>query len=468
MPLTEDKIKAACLRFLKAHYKFRPRVGPTSSQLDLQGDGGIIADGQMQFITEDNQLFIATFEATSEYLYEEVKFKPELRVLFWDGMAAAFITAATAYSYGLIWNQFTIRQVGWVMTLSVLFVAGFIGFWVFRYLVRNWPRYRYIYAIEQFKRYHADEQWIAIADTIFPNSEDAYYDELRRQCIRNGIGLVTVEKDESVQLIISPARREVFSNKRRLLNFVQQEFHKGRSWSRRFSDRGRNFIDQLFGRARNSDSLQRFRRSFYLQIMLCFGALGLISTIFFRQWQDQPIAYVNESKYGPALRKQVAEGDMETQDALVDTAAVVEEGRYEEPYLKVEVEERPKLTAEEIWVMKSEGVNSPNRTTVGSGEVSYDCERFHNFEGALFLIKYAQLEEFGLARNLSQDLAQQGLNANILWRACFEGGADEYVIHFDLFFPELEEAESEYLKVQRELLEAGLPRRELALVRIEK
>jgi len=33
--LTEDKIKLASLRFLKSHYKFRPRVGPTTAHFDM-------------------------------------------------------------------------------------------------------------------------------------------------------------------------------------------------------------------------------------------------------------------------------------------------------------------------------------------------------------------------------------------------------------------------------------------------
>ncbi|MEL6636210.1 MAG: hypothetical protein AAFR05_05650, partial [Bacteroidota bacterium] len=457
MPLTEDKIKSAGLRFLKAHYKFRPRVGPTTSQLDLQGAGGIIADGQLQFVTEENQLFIATFEATSEYLYEEVKFRPELRVLFWDSLAAGFITAAATYAYGLIWDQFTIRQVGIGTTLSVLLAAGFVGFWIYRFTVRNWSRYRYIYAIEQFKRYHADEQWIAIADSIFPNSEDPYFDELRRQCVRNGVGLLLVERDESVQLLISPARREVFSNKRRLMRLVQQEYLRGRSWGRRLSDRGRNLLDQIFGRVRNNDSLQRFRRSFYKQMLLCSAALGLILTIFIRQLKDRPLAYVNERVYGPTLRQEVSEGPLETLDVLVDSAALIEEGRYQEPYLEVAQEPVPIREVDEVWIMRTVGEAIPAQTAAPGGEIIYDCERLRNFEGALFLVKYEQLTPLAAARKRVADLAERGLTANILWRACFEGGADDYLLYFDLFFPDREEAATELQRTKSLLQTMGLP-----------
>ena len=91
-----------------------------------------------------------------------------------------------------------------------------------------------------------------------------------------------------------------------------------------------------------------------------------------------------------------------------------------------------------------------------------------NIEGALFLVKYEQLTPLAAARKRVADLAERGLTANILWRACFEGGADDYLLYFDLFFPDREEAATELQRTKSLLQTMGLPTESLKLVRIEQ
>ena len=91
--LTDHNIKKAVLSFLKAHYKHRSRTGETTARIDMEGEGGIIADGYLKFSSSEGKPFLATFEATSFDSREELFFSPENHKLFWDSLAWAFIFA---------------------------------------------------------------------------------------------------------------------------------------------------------------------------------------------------------------------------------------------------------------------------------------------------------------------------------------------------------------------------------------
>ena len=57
------------------------------------------------------------------------------------------------------------------------------------------PRYRSIFAIEQFKQYYADEQWVAIGKDTFSEEEDHFFQELKKQCVYNGFGLLSMDDE---------------------------------------------------------------------------------------------------------------------------------------------------------------------------------------------------------------------------------------------------------------------------------
>ena len=76
---------------------------------------------------------------------------------------------------------------------------------------------RYIYAIEQFKQYEATEQWIALGEDVFESHLVKDFVELREQCVDNGFGLVMVDKNLDVQMLITPARDAVIENRKGLV-----------------------------------------------------------------------------------------------------------------------------------------------------------------------------------------------------------------------------------------------------------
>ena len=224
--LSEHDIKRSTLRFLKGYYKNRPRKGETDASMDMRGEGGIIADGFLSFETEKGDQFISTFEATSAGTSDEVRFKVQSLRLFWDAFATASLIAGIWLGWNYYSNERFLDIKGYTWTVKVIISVVGIVFFFLLVALRRRKRYRYIYAVEQFKQYHANEQWISIGEDVFVDNQDRYLNELKDQCIRNGFGLIKVNKvkEEDVpHLIVTPSRQGTFNKQRRSVQFLPLE-----------------------------------------------------------------------------------------------------------------------------------------------------------------------------------------------------------------------------------------------------
>ncbi|NJN35242.1 MAG: hypothetical protein HC817_14330 [Saprospiraceae bacterium] len=165
--LSEDSIKRATLAFLKTYYKFRPRNGETVVSEDRMHSSGIIVDGYLEFPNENGSPFVATFESTSSFSSSEVRFSLQRQQLLWDSLAVSSILTLTVMLTLWFEELWSVTQMGWVFTFMAITTLMTIFVIIFHFLCRKAGRYRYIYAIEQFKQYHADEQWIAVGYDVF-------------------------------------------------------------------------------------------------------------------------------------------------------------------------------------------------------------------------------------------------------------------------------------------------------------
>ncbi|MCC6726298.1 MAG: hypothetical protein IT258_17455, partial [Saprospiraceae bacterium] len=220
--LTENIIKKVALRFFRHYYKFRLRFEdqPVTAKYDLEGVGGIVADGYYSFKKPDGKLFTATFEATSRESKDEVVYKPDQRVLLWDGLAVMSIVMVSLAFYNLRSPIHALDNTRFGERAILLFLIGLFVWMLFVLIARNFRRYRYIYAVEQFKKYFADEQWIALATDVFENKEDKYLAELKSQCVHNGIGLLTIDRNLDPKILITPSRHDIFAGKRQVVDFM--------------------------------------------------------------------------------------------------------------------------------------------------------------------------------------------------------------------------------------------------------
>lgn len=230
--LTEDDIKRAFLPHLKEFYRYRYEYRPESmhAALDNVSAGGLVADGMLSFRKDDGSPFVCTYEATSADKAEEVKFSLNVVYFTWDCLAFGAVVAAISYGAAYALRLPWLVGLQWAGNLGFVLGTGLIGFLGWYFTMREWRKYRYIYAIEQFKRYFADEQWIALADDVFPAPTDPYLQELKSQCVYHGFGLALVSHKGAVRVLVAPSRLGIFGKDRRMAQWVTQ-----RDWYRTMS-----------------------------------------------------------------------------------------------------------------------------------------------------------------------------------------------------------------------------------------
>jgi hypothetical protein len=220
--LSEEDVKRRFVPFLKDFYKNRYQSEPGSIQVEMDNVSaeGWVADGKLTFRKPDDTLFVCTYEATSLDKSEEVKYKLNTRYFTWDCVAFGGICAAVSYMLffqtRLLW-LIQLKSIGNIGFLLGLFIIGFSG-WYFT--MQSWRKYRYIFAIQQFRQYFADEQWVAIAEDVFPAPTDPYYLELRNQCVYNGIGLAIVPLVGNVRKINDPSRLGIYGRDKKMADWV--------------------------------------------------------------------------------------------------------------------------------------------------------------------------------------------------------------------------------------------------------
>jgi hypothetical protein len=441
--LSEDIIKRAGIRFLKEYYKFRPRLGSAITAYDQSTDDGIITDGQFSFISEDGSPFLATLEATSHESRAEVMYDRQEKLLFWDSFVSAVFIAVFFFTLSHYSEWVTVDQEGWLLTMLSLLVVLSLGFLLSYWIIRDRQRYRYIYGVEQFKKYHADEQWIAIADDVFDEDTDQHYQELKTQCVYNGFGLLSVDELEEARIIITPSRQEVFGHSRANAKFSNRDDYQKKSktatligfWNR---------IRSKFSGKSSSGNIRRYERSFASQYLLILIGVGILSAIFYKEALNAPIKYVNEDKYEAELLKDVKDKRAETDDFYLDSAYVENNNPNVKPYLEevaLPVEEEDWESAIEYYFEDAGEQHAEIYISSGDGQfLSYDCERFFNYEGTKFLIQESTYESVDAARRELIRLKGQGISANCLWTGCFEEEDLEFIIFIDFLFDERNEA----------------------------
>lgn len=431
------------LRFLKAYYRHRPRSGETELSSDMRGAGGIIADGFLSFPREDGERFTATFEATSYDTRDEVRFDIKKELLHWDSLMAALFFTSLLYGISYLENFLTIRRIGATLNASLVIFCTIAFFLFFKLFLRYMRRYRFIYAIEQFKRYHADEQWVAVGEDVFSGPSDPYYLELRKQCIYNGFGLILVDGRLRGHLQITPTRKEIFSEQRREISFISlEELNKkvsqgiGADWLRRFGQ-GRN--RWLFAAG---EFLPVGKRYFH-QIAVSSFALLLIAGLFYKEIQDKPVKFVNEKTYPREVVEKVAMGRPEPITYLLDTP-------YVRPFLK---KVNPYLQVETFTASDDQSTNQDNRADAlvfseGDSIIYYDCSRFFT-TNTKYIIQEEEYPDLELALLRIWEINEStGIQANSLRLRCFYKEIGRYAVFLGPLFESYNEANEELIRYQ--------------------
>ncbi len=470
--LTEDRIKSAGLRFLKSHYRQRERSGAGRSEAhyDVVTEGGIIVDVHLKFDTPDGHPFQAAMEATSALTKEEVTYRLQKTLLFWDCLAAATIISAMVFSYSYAFDQFTINQIGFLPSLLLLFLLILVIGGIYGLLVKWRNRYQYIYAIEQFKKYHVDEQWIAIGVDVFKNREDEIYLELVEQCVVNGFGLIEINFIEEASLLIAPSRNEIFGKERGNLAFGRRDSALKRGRVIKFANLWNEKVANKIS-IPGSEQLKRFQLGYLRQILLTGFGFFLVGAIFHLEMQQTEVVYLDEKEYEEQMYRFSEETDAELEEYVLDSIAlapiVAEEPGYLETLDAADYDlEENNLDAnysdaefyedlEQLPLLEFDAVPDKDFKVIFATDnglqVWYDCERLYNLEGRYFLVLDGLYMESKEALKRVARLHGAEVPVNAFSMECFTGGDRRYLVYYDLFY-DSEKETGKALKRYRKLL----------------
>jgi hypothetical protein len=220
--LTEQEVKQRFIPFLRDFYRqrYEPVYGSEAVSLDNVSSGGVVADGKMSFRKSDGSPFVCTYEATSLDRAEEVKYMLNVSYFIWDCIAFGTMFTAAFYVFFYGTRRPWLYSLQWTGNLGLLIGLFIIGFFGWYFTMQKWRKYRYIHAIGQFKQYFADEQWVALAEDVFPSPVDPYLIELREQCVYHGFGLAIVSATQNVRILVAPSRLGVYGKDRQMAHWI--------------------------------------------------------------------------------------------------------------------------------------------------------------------------------------------------------------------------------------------------------
>jgi hypothetical protein len=445
--LTEKDIKSSTLRYLKHHYRFRQRQGSWELSSDLRGKGGIVADGFLSFVQPSGEVFRATFEATSYHTREEVRYRKQKMLLYWDGLAVSACFASVLLLLGLFRSWVTVEELTLSGAIAVFIGLFVVGFFAYLFLFQRWRRYRYIYAIEQFKRYHADEQWVSLGEDVFANlTSDPYYLELKNQCIYNGMGMLIVRTDGSILMQMSPARNEMFGKKRSRIDFLN-------------SDDLQNMLDQ--GRypewmsTIKPGNLMRFQRRYKYQMLVVGICLAITGAVLYEEVQalktieeESPEAYLERM----AETRQRNERYTQPMTFVLDTLITW-------PYpIRKDVNAYLSIEPQSPAAVPLSPVVRPGRTgegfighLEGASPYTYDCSRLRPMSSTGYIIQEGVYRSYSEVTARVRALEDYGFTASAVWLGCFNEMEKGYVLYFGLVFDDPGVARSSLQSYQQRL-----------------
>lgn len=418
---------------MKTYYKFRPRKGETVISYDKMHPSGVIVDGHLEFPKEDGTPFIATFEVTSAASADEVRYLLQRQQLMWDGLALSSILTVIAMLALWILDIWSLNNAGWLFSLLVVMTLSGLSFLAFQMFFRSAGRYRYIYAIEQFKQYHADEQWVALGHDVFSVGTDSNFVELKNQCVENGFGLVIVDKEEHVNLLITPAREEVFGRKRRTLKFMENPS-----------------IQNLRNNYYTPRNLERYKRPYMAQALMCIFSVAILSGMFYRQWQLRPVqTHFSEISNQDSLSRLASRLEPEPADYLYN----------EKTGARTSPNANNSTPRAELVPLTPENANKNEIGlyvyTPTDGYLIYDCARA-GVRGTKYVVQDILYDTFDEARKRIDQLKTYGLIANCISLACIGGNNKGYCVYYDLLYSTEEAANAKAVQIKKELEELHL------------
>ncbi len=404
---------------------------------DMLAEGGIIVDGLLELPQPEGPGFKATLEASSAGSRQEVQYTRQEVLLFWDSLASGLVIIALVLTFLQVKDLISFPDSGFFLAAVLTLAALAVFILAYRLILGNLRRYRYIYAIEQFKRYFADEQWVAIGEDVFEDPDDPYFKELRDQCVYNGFGVIVVDLDRHVQVHITPSPVDLFGQKRKKVRFLSLEELGRRLKDSAYQSYWKKFLSAFPWNKERQDlqNLLRFQRVYVHQIVISLFALMIIGTVFYRETLKAPFRFVNERQYARQMAREAESLEKEPQYYLVDSPFIAAFRRDVSPYLDMDAVRLP------VESQTNEQHSGMIVYLGGDRFFAYDCQRMFQGNAPRFVIEAGRYDDLPGLKAAIVNFQRNGFDAMGIWAGCFSPQADHYTIVMQQFFFSREEAE---------------------------
>ena len=188
-------------RLNRDYYRRKPVYVATEAYTKLKR-----ADVFLAFMRARKRPYVVVVEAKSRTTIHQLKLKDNVRKLKWTGRVVALVLIALLMT--ILGYQWYFNALNTVLLIGVFLLGSALITALIRRLELSSLRSASV--IEQLGRYPANEQWIAVGEDTFVKDEE--YDALRKQCRKNGIGLIVVTEKGKLRLKEVPKPKHTFNN----------------------------------------------------------------------------------------------------------------------------------------------------------------------------------------------------------------------------------------------------------------
>jgi hypothetical protein len=303
-------------------------------------------------------------------------------------------------------------------------------------------RYRYIYAVDQFKHFYADAQWVAYDEAIFLDAgwrKRRRYRELQQQCVQYGFGLLEVDDQKVVRNVMSPSQIDQFGGRRWKLPgwLARAEEIKlpalpkpKKRWRRGILLRARlrRWYRGLF-----PGGLRR-RPGYYALggwvFVVSLTAAGLLGWGLYRQSDYRRV--VKEGQRGASPDLSILEPRGDSVPPLD-----IEAGEYRRTIDTV-VEETPATNipgdglvtegvVEDLDLLRRYRIDTAGRVTL-----DYECAPLYALSGPVYVLLFGRYDSFVRAREWAQELNRlYGSAVTVAAGECVFSTVTDYVLYVD-------------------------------------
>lgn len=428
-------------------------------------------DGYLQYNRKNGKRFLATFEATSADRAFELKYEKDENLMWWDAITVGSLTVLTGMALLHYVEHINLKgDRGWIFLLLSLLTLGFVAA-IFKLSTQLWKRYRKIFAIEQFKKYEAQDQWIAVGEDVFGNSENEAFAELKNQCVKNGFGLLVVNNEGIVQPFVQAAQRKIIHGRKQFDLFAQNDLAKGIvGQSRKIGNRllvAFEHFEENLPWQKN----QLFTNLRYKHLFVIVGCWWVLSNIFFNEIRDKDILKTDEETL-IAEFDESAFTDPERMESI-DTAWVlpyhykdsltyywqqdlfdnIEPKRIDVPNTppqSYEVETKKKS------ISKPKKKKKPRDAAFIKAYQINNCDDFKHYKSPSYILQDNSFKSKHSARFRMAQFDAVGVDARLLWIGCFNDTKRNYVIYFNKFYNSEAAAKADVPRMEKLLKSKGV------------